>query len=456
MKAKCLPVVMTVWLVTAATAWGDGWVIEKITPKECGKACCIEIDNKGNPHVTFLDQTQRKDWVTYATRKDEQWHYETVAVDVTSSDSTAVTLDVYDRPYVMYHDQEEGKLIYVYKDVGQNWVKETIDNGSVLGNHMSFGQWPTGYACVTYDRPSAMAVNLKYAVKEGTTWAAENVTTGGSKGGFNTLIVDYGQVPHAIYLDYDEQAIMHAMLNGDAWEFEKVAEGTDCDAYLTPDGKIHVSFAKTNNTALVYAVYDGEEWTTEEVANAKGSPAFTQICVTPAGDVFISYYNFDTLKLHVVKKTGTKWTHKRITNTNFTGMAHVMAIGNSDNPQIVFYAASGKVLRWARYEPTLGVGPRPPADRHPGDAKPGTFTLFQNVPNPVAGATTFSFELPEGANITLGLFDAAGRKVAAVAEGYFAAGRHDLAFHVHLAPGVYVYRLDAGSRTAARKMVIVR
>ncbi len=443
-------------IASAATAWGDGWVVEKITPKESGKACCLEIDNEGNPHVTFLDQTQRKDWVMYATHKDEQWHYGTVAVDVTSSDSTAVTLDVYDRPYVMYHDQEEEKLVYAYKDIGQNWVKETIDTGSVLGSNMSFGQWPTGYVCVTYDRPSAMAVNLKYAVKEGTTWAAENVTTGGSKGGFNTLIVDYEEVPHAIYYAYDESAVIHAVRKSGAWEFEKVAEGTDCDAYLTPDGKIHVSFAKIDNTALFYAVYDGDEWITEEVANARGSPSFTQICVTPAGDVFISYYNFDNLKLHAVKKTGTKWTHKRITNNNFTGIPHVMAIGNTDNPQIVFYDASAKVLRWARYDPTLGVGPGPTADRDPGGATPGTFALYQNVPNPVSGSTTFSFELAEGSNVKFAIYDAAGRKVADVADRYFAPGQHDVPFTRELAPGVYVYRLDAGSRTAARKMVVIR
>jgi hypothetical protein len=246
------------------------------------------------------------------------------------------------------------------------------------------------------------------------------------------------------------------VLNGDAWEFEKIAEGTDCDAYLTPDGKIHVSFVKIDNTALIYAVYDGDEWTTEEVPNAKGSPSFTQICVTPAGDVFISYYNFDNLKLHAAKKTGTKWTHKRITNNKFTGISHVMAIGNSDNPQIIFYDASAKVLRWARYDPTLGVGPGPPADRHPGGAKPGTFALFQNVPNPASGSTTFSFELAEGSNVKLSIYDAAGRKVAAAAEGYFAAGRHNVTFRNRLAPGVYVYRLDAGAKTAARKMVVIK
>jgi hypothetical protein len=446
----------TLWLALAATAWGDGWAVETITPKECGKGCCIEVDNKGNPHVTFLDQSHRYDWVTYATRENEEWRYETVAFDIASSDSTAVTLDAYDRPYVLYHDQEEEKLIYAYKDVGQNWVKGTVDTGGVLGNYMSFGQCPTGYVYASYDEfVSSYTVRLKYASKEGSSWAAENITTSGVKGAFNTLVVDSQKVPHVIYLDSNERAVTHAVLENDAWEFEKIAEGTDCDAYLTPDGNIHVSFVKNDNSALLHAVYDGNDWTTEEVANVKGTPAYTQICVTPTGDVFISYYNFDTLRLHVMKKTGTTWTHRRITNSNFTGLPHVMAIGNDDYPQIVFYDAKTKVLRWAGYDPTLWVGPNP-ADRRRAEPKPAAFALFQNAPNPASGTTTFSFELAEAADVTLAVYDAAGRKVATVAEGYFPAGAHNVPFAKKLAPGVYVYRLEAGAKSAARKMVVAR
>jgi hypothetical protein len=45
--------------------------------------------------------------------------------------------------------------------------------------------------------------------------------------------------------------------------------------------------------------------------------------------------------------------------------------------------------------------------------------------------------------------------VAAPAEGYYGPGRHDVPFACDLAPGVYVYRLEAGANVAARKMVVV-
>jgi len=87
--------------------------------------------------------------------------------------------------------------------------------------------------------------------------------------------------------------------------------------------------------------------------------------------------------------------------------------------------------------------------------KARAFALFGNAPNPVAGATTFSFELAEGSDVRLAVYDAAGRRVAAPAEGYYGPGRHDVPFACDLAPGVYVYRLEAGANVAARKMVVV-
>ena len=84
-----------------------------------------------------------------------------------------------------------------------------------------------------------------------------------------------------------------------------------------------------------------------------------------------------------------------------------------------------------------------------------SFALIGNAPNPVADATTFSFELAEGADVRLAVYDAAGRRVAVAADGYFGPGHHDVPFGCSLSPGVYVYRLEAGADTAARKMVVV-
>ncbi|NIT35991.1 MAG: hypothetical protein GTN49_05740, partial [candidate division Zixibacteria bacterium] len=47
-------------------------------------------------------------------------------------------------------------------------------------------------------------------------------------------------------------------------------------------------------------------------------------------------------------------------------------------------------------------------------------------------------------------------KVADVTGGHFAAGRHEVPFAGELAPGVYVYRLEAGLNAAAHKMVVIK
>ncbi|NIT35807.1 MAG: hypothetical protein GTN49_04800, partial [candidate division Zixibacteria bacterium] len=41
-------------------------------------------------------------------------------------------------------------------------------------------------------------------------------------------------------------------------------------------------------------------------------------------------------------------------------------------------------------------------------------------------------------------------------EGNFVEGKNELAATLELAPGVYVYRLEAGGEAAAKRMVVVK
>ncbi len=86
-----------------------------------------------------------------------------------------------------------------------------------------------------------------------------------------------------------------------------------------------------------------------------------------------------------------------------------------------------------------------------------TFVLSQNYPNPARTSTTIPFSLETPGEVSLDLYDLAGRRVATWFEGFAAAGVSEVRVDVAgLPPGVYVYRLDAGAGTAARKMVITR
>jgi hypothetical protein len=87
--------------------------------------------------------------------------------------------------------------------------------------------------------------------------------------------------------------------------------------------------------------------------------------------------------------------------------------------------------------------------------KPAAFALHQNAPNPARGTTTFAFSLPAAGPASLAVYDMAGREVWR-RDGTFAAGANELQATFELAPGVYVYRLDAAGNRAAKKMVLVR
>jgi subtilisin family serine protease len=79
-------------------------------------------------------------------------------------------------------------------------------------------------------------------------------------------------------------------------------------------------------------------------------------------------------------------------------------------------------------------------------------------PNPVRGAGLVGFALPAAAAVRLSVLDVQGREVATLAEGDFAAGRHQVRWEHSggTGPGLYFVRLSAMGRTLVRRTVVVR
>jgi hypothetical protein len=100
---------------------------------------------------------------------------------------------------------------------------------------------------------------------------------------------------------------------------------------------------------------------------------------------------------------------------------------------------------------------------------PTEYALEQNYPNPFNPATRINYSLPSqspnsaegrvgvGYMTTLKVYDLLGREVAVLVNEQKPAGSYEVQFDASgLASGVYVYRMVAGSFTAARKMVLTR
>ena len=120
--------------------------------------------------------------------------------------------------------------------------------------------------------------------------------------------------------------------------------------------------------------------------------------------------------------------------------ASTMVLGDPFNPMGFVRDPSG-VLVTNRQQPEV----------------PESFALHQNYPNPFNPSTTIPFELHEGGEVQLEVFDAAGRKIRTLESGIKPAGSYTALFDGSgLASGMYHYRLHTPKGVTSRAMSLVR
>ncbi|MCX6640627.1 MAG: M6 family metalloprotease domain-containing protein [bacterium] len=96
--------------------------------------------------------------------------------------------------------------------------------------------------------------------------------------------------------------------------------------------------------------------------------------------------------------------------------------------------------------------------QHAAPLQPAQFALQGAFPNPFNPTTAIRFDLPDVSPVTLTVYDINGRIVRAMHASPLQSGSQEITFDgSNLASGIYLYRLEAGSYTAAGgKMVLLK
>jgi hypothetical protein len=93
---------------------------------------------------------------------------------------------------------------------------------------------------------------------------------------------------------------------------------------------------------------------------------------------------------------------------------------------------------------------------------PRQFALHQNFPNPFNPVTEIQFDLPEQGQVTLTIYNLAGRRVRTLISGEMKAGYHSVVWNglsdsgKPAASGIYFYSLEAKNFHATKKMVLLK
>ncbi len=191
--------------------------------------------------------------------------------------------------------------------------------------------------------------------------------------------------------------------------------------------------------------FDGANWTSFTTLDGLPSNAIQDIAVT--GDVvWVATDNGAA-----VSRAGSRWT------------AYTPADGLADEDVTAVYMESTDTVWFGTYRSGISVF----VDDVSGVENPmnlmAVYLLRQNFPNPFNPSTTISFDLPESAPVFLSIFDVSGRLMRRLVTGSsMGAGSHKVTWDgmstngMPAGSGVYFYRLDTGSHSETRRMLLVK
>ena len=184
-------------------------------------------------------------------------------------------------------------------------------------------------------------------------------------------------------------------------------------------------------------------------------------CLDDAGNSYVSGISYDwlTTGTYTMKTSptgATEWTaaFPNPDNVLFRPLScHVDASGNlyvAGSAERNDFSSAAIVVKYSQI--TVPVREEPPT-------LPGSYSLSQNYPNPFNPSTTIRFSLPVGTlhATSLRVYDVLGREVATLVNEELRPGNHTVRFDgTNLATGVYYYRLESGSFTDTKKLMLLK
>uniref|UniRef100_A0A832LJY3 T9SS type A sorting domain-containing protein n=1 Tax=Ignavibacterium album TaxID=591197 RepID=A0A832LJY3_9BACT len=170
--------------------------------------------------------------------------------------------------------------------------------------------------------------------------------------------------------------------------------------------------------------------------------------------------NFGSSKFYELEINERSETEEEIFQNSSISLAnntsHILEPNWSDltNSQLTIYIDEGND---GTIDDTLYVANTVDVKDEGNLLSPNEYNLVQNYPNPFNPVTTIQFSIPQTSNVTLKVYDIIGNEVATLVNEEKDRGVYSVNFDAsHLASGMYLYRLQAGSFIETKKMILIK
>ena len=159
---------------------------------------------------------------------------------------------------------------------------------------------------------------------------------------------------------------------------------------------------------------------------------------------------------YVFRRNGTMWTET--TKLNPGELTKFFGISGGINDNFLFVGATNSDIATRSSVYTFDLSEIISTASEVPDRSQKDVRLEQNYPNPVAGAATITYELPQPSMVSLTIYDILGREVKVLVDGRpQVAGKHEALFETSALPnGTYVYRLVTDVSVETKILTVLR
>jgi hypothetical protein len=387
---------------------GEGWSYQHLDehPNMYVAYPSMDLDRNDYPHISYCCQSSDSGHLLYVYWDGSRWVYEGVG-PTCWTDNTSLELDSSDHPHIAFSNNAGSPGLYFYLRYahydGSGWEYETVDDDGLTGQHISLALDSRDNPSISYqcDCPSQQEV-LRYARRTPYGWETEVVDDTTPDTGRNTCLkMDADDNPHITYMDHvsvDLRYAWYGELTGleDA-EFTALAGGDGVElAWLVEDAS---DVAGYNIYRRPYFGEGESAWLKLNSAPLPGGSAGRWLDRDVEAGVRYEY------RLEALRDTGA------------------VEVGRAE----------------AEVPPGYGGGPH----------------LYAAYPCPSRGSAVIEFDLPDGGEAVLEVYDLSGRLVSRPVDALLSAGLHRCTVE-GLPSGVYLYRLRAQGEELTRRLVVTR
>ena len=252
-------------------------------------------------------------------------------------------------------------------------------------------------------------------------------------------------------------------MNKDEYMYDEVNKKTTSEFSIWNENKwvpvdriAAVSGSNNENIETVYQEWDGSQWV--NVTLTEYNYDDNTLNVT---DYIMHYWDgnnntwfdgersFYTYENNILTETvtqvrdGDEWVNSSRSTVNDGELEYISLFQTWNGTD---WVNSG---RWAYvYKQITGVN---------DDVRPLVFNLEQNYPNPFNPVTNIIYTVPQAQHIKLNVYNILGQLVKTLVDEEIPAGKHSIQFNAAgFSSGVYYYRVETGSTTDTRSMLLLK